>query len=68
MTDVGREVLSALLAFSTTCRKQNIHPARGLLEYQRDPDCGEAVSCRIFPHPVLKESIMQGMPVPQGQS
>ena len=38
VTDAGREVFSALLTFSMTCRKQGIHPARALQEYLRDPD------------------------------
>ena len=37
-TDAGRDVCSALLTFSMTCRKQHIHPARALQEYLRDPD------------------------------
>ncbi len=38
VTDGGRKTASALLTFSMTCRKQNIHPAGGLLEYLRNPD------------------------------
>ncbi len=37
VTDGGRKTASALLTFSMTCRKQNIHPAGGLLKYLRDP-------------------------------
>ncbi len=37
VTDGGRKTASALLTFSMTCRKQNIHPAGGLLEYLRNP-------------------------------
>ncbi len=37
VTDGERKTASALLTFSMTCRKQNIHPAGGLLEYLRDP-------------------------------